>query len=222
MANILRRPRALLSPLPASLYWIRHQQNKPSKEKKNKQRRFAPTKMASPTAGIASPTTKPAAAAAPEAARDAMMAWYRGEFAAANAMIDALCHHLTQIAAPDQRLDYEAVFAAIHRRRLNWVPVLHLQKYFSIAEVALELRRAAAAAAPRKPKTEPPTVVNTVAVPDVVSEKDDHKVKEKENVRIVEDEEKDTAGKFCFHFHLQIFPALFFSFALFFLRKIYL
>lgn len=145
--------------------------------------------MASPTAGIPSPTTKPAVAAAPEAARDAMMAWYRGEFAAANAMIDALCHHLTQIAAPDQRLDYEAVFAAIHRRRLNWVPVLHLQKYFSIAEVALELRRAAA-------KAELPTVVNGVAAPDAVSEKADHKVKEEENVRVVQDEEKDTAGEF--------------------------
>lgn len=149
--------------------------------------------MASPTAGFASPTTKAPPEAASEAARDAMTAWYRGEFAAANAMIDALCHHLTQIAAPDQRLDYEAVFAAIHRRRLNWVPVLHLQKYFSIAEVALELRRAAAAAL-RRPKTELPTVVNAVAAPDVVSEKDNHKLKEKENVRVGEDEEKDTAG----------------------------
>ncbi|MQL72411.1 hypothetical protein Taro_004751 [Colocasia esculenta] len=96
------------------------------------------------------PVSKAADAAAvsfPEVyARDAIIAWFRGEFAAANAIIDALCNHLTQIDGRGSAAgDYEAVFAAIHRRRMNWIPVLHMQKYFSIADVAIELRRAAAA-----------------------------------------------------------------------------
>ncbi|KAG1327844.1 RNA demethylase ALKBH10B [Cocos nucifera] len=83
-----------------------------------------------------------AAGAVPEVfARDAILAWFRGEFAAANAIIDALCGHLVQI---EGGAEYEAVFAAIHRRRLNWIPVLHMQKYFSIADVAGELHRVAA------------------------------------------------------------------------------
>jgi len=74
-----------------------------------------------------------------EFARDAILAWYRGEFAAANAIIDALCGHLTQLSggAPSE---YEAIFAAIHRRRLNWIPVLQMQKYHSIADVSVEWR----------------------------------------------------------------------------------
>lgn len=77
--------------------------------------------------------------AAPDqvAARDAVIGWYRGEFAAANAVIDALCGHLAQIGGAD----YDAVFAALHRRRLNWFPVLHMQKFYSVADVAAELRR---------------------------------------------------------------------------------
>ncbi|XP_010255802.1 PREDICTED: uncharacterized protein LOC104596380 isoform X2 [Nelumbo nucifera] len=79
-------------------------------------------------------------------ARDAIIAWFRGEFAAANAIIDALCNHLTQMDAlfGNGTADYESVFAAIHRRRLNWIPILHMQKYYSIADVALELRKVAA------------------------------------------------------------------------------
>ncbi|KAG1371050.1 RNA demethylase ALKBH10B [Cocos nucifera] len=73
-------------------------------------------------------------------ARDAIISWFRGEFAAANAIIDALCGHLAQIEGGSE---YEEVFAAIHRRRMNWIPVLHMQKYFSIADVAGELRRVA-------------------------------------------------------------------------------
>ncbi|MBN8152364.1 hypothetical protein J0J37_22580, partial [Vibrio vulnificus] len=37
--------------------------------------------------------------------------------------------------------EYEAVFAAIHRRRMNWIPVLQMQKYHSIADVTMELKR---------------------------------------------------------------------------------
>ncbi|KAJ3687576.1 hypothetical protein LUZ61_016740 [Rhynchospora tenuis] len=75
-------------------------------------------------------------------ARDAIIAWYRGEFAAANAIIDALCGHLSEIGAGGG-VEYQPLFAALHRRRLNWFPVLHLQKFFSIGEVASELRRVA-------------------------------------------------------------------------------
>ncbi|KAJ4842917.1 hypothetical protein Tsubulata_023842 [Turnera subulata] len=80
-----------------------------------------------------------AAAAADGFAKDAILAWFRGEFAAANAIIDALCAHLAQLGAATG--EYEAAFAAIHRRRLNWIPVLQMQKYHSIADVAVELRR---------------------------------------------------------------------------------
>ncbi|KAH1261540.1 hypothetical protein GmHk_02G004378 [Glycine max] len=72
-------------------------------------------------------------------AKDAILAWFRGEFAAANAIIDALCAHLSASSAHD----YDAVFTAIHRRRLNWIPVLQMQKYHSIADVTLELARLA-------------------------------------------------------------------------------
>ncbi|TKY62489.1 oxidoreductase protein [Spatholobus suberectus] len=74
-------------------------------------------------------------------AKDAILAWFHGEFAAANAIIDALCGHLAQLAAASS--NYDAAFAAIHRRRLNWIPVIQMQKYHSIADVALELRRVA-------------------------------------------------------------------------------
>ncbi|KAH7676894.1 Clavaminate synthase-like protein [Dioscorea alata] len=91
---------------------------------------------------VAAPAMAMAATVAvPEGyAREAILAWYRGEFAAANAIIDALCTHLVEIA--DGAPEYEAVFAAIHRRRMNWVPVLHMQKYYSIADVTAELLHA--------------------------------------------------------------------------------
>ncbi|KAK4732165.1 hypothetical protein R3W88_025153 [Solanum pinnatisectum] len=75
-------------------------------------------------------------------AKDAIIAWFRGEFAAANAIIDALCNHITQLEG--DRSEYEPVFSAIHRRRLNWIPILQMQKYYSIADVTLELRKLAA------------------------------------------------------------------------------
>nr|GFD59488.1 hypothetical protein [Tanacetum cinerariifolium] len=65
----------------------------------------------------------------------------RGEFAAANAIIDALCSHLSELE--NGRCEYESVFGAIHRRRLNWIPILQMQKYFSIADVTLELKKVA-------------------------------------------------------------------------------
>ncbi|XP_023004498.1 uncharacterized protein LOC111497786 [Cucurbita maxima] len=75
--------------------------------------------------------------------KEAVLAWFRGEFAAANAIIDALCGHLAQVS-DDGGSEYESVFAAIHRRRLNWIPVLQMQKYHPIADVALELRKVTA------------------------------------------------------------------------------
>ncbi|KAL3517536.1 hypothetical protein ACH5RR_020125 [Cinchona calisaya] len=79
-------------------------------------------------------------------AKDAIIAWFRGEFAAANAIIDALCSHLKQLdsVVVGRGSEYESVFVAIHRRRLNWIPILQMQKYYSIADVALELRKVAA------------------------------------------------------------------------------
>ncbi|XP_050237657.1 RNA demethylase ALKBH10B isoform X2 [Mercurialis annua] len=74
-------------------------------------------------------------------AKDAILAWFRGEFAAANAIIDALCSHLAQLNGGGS--EYEAVFSAVHRRRLNWIPVLQMQKYHSIGDVAVELRKVA-------------------------------------------------------------------------------
>ena len=80
-------------------------------------------------------------------ARDTILVWYRGEFTMAN-MINALCMHLTQLAGVGVKgvasSEYDAVFVAIHRQRLNWIPVLQMQKYHSIANVVVELRRVAA------------------------------------------------------------------------------
>ncbi|TYI55321.1 hypothetical protein E1A91_D11G133700v1 [Gossypium mustelinum] len=77
-------------------------------------------------------------------AKDTIISWFRGEFAAANAIIDALCAHLAQLqGGRGGGSEYEAVFTAIHRRRLNWIPVLQMQKYHSIADVAEELKKVA-------------------------------------------------------------------------------
>ncbi|MCE3216723.1 hypothetical protein HAX54_007722 [Datura stramonium] len=96
--------------------------------------------MVMPTAGA--PVVQPPPMSSETFAKDAIIAWFRGEFAAANAIIDALCNHITQLEGG--RSEYESVFAAIHRRRLNWIPILQMQKYYSIADVTLELRKVAA------------------------------------------------------------------------------
>ncbi|KAM0011194.1 putative RNA demethylase ALKBH9B/ALKBH10B [Helianthus debilis subsp. tardiflorus] len=70
----------------------------------------------------------------PEAyAKDAIISWFRGEFVAANALIDTLCGHLSQLEA--EKPDYETVFAVAHCRRLNRIPILQMQKCFFIADV---------------------------------------------------------------------------------------
>lgn len=111
---------------------------------------------ASPPADGATPAMGPAMmpmTVVPDAvAKDAIIGWYRGEFAAANAIIDALCGHLTQLSGGGA--EYNAVFAAIHRRRMNWIPVLQMQKYHSIADVMVELRNLGAKVAERESHVE--------------------------------------------------------------------
>ncbi|KAJ8503898.1 hypothetical protein OPV22_004784 [Ensete ventricosum] len=123
-------------------------------------------------------------------ARDAMIAWFRGEFAAANAIIDELCGHLAQIGDGEE---YEAAFEAIHRRRLNWIPVLHLQKYFSIADVSAELRHVAAnrAAASSFAADDPPAAEEPAAPEAVVAEP---KVAVEEEATAAEEEEEKPSG----------------------------
>ncbi|KAL5995520.1 hypothetical protein ACLOJK_025583 [Asimina triloba] len=70
--------------------------------------------------------------------RDGFIMWLRGEFAAANAIIDALCHHLRCIGDPGE---YEYVVGCIQQRRCNWSPVLHMQQYFSVGEVTYALQQ---------------------------------------------------------------------------------
>ena len=72
--------------------------------------------------------------------RDGFISWLRGEFAAANAIIDSLCHHLRLVGEPGE---YDAVIGAIQQRRCNWNPVLHMQQYFSVAEVGHALQQVA-------------------------------------------------------------------------------
>ncbi|XP_072984853.1 RNA demethylase ALKBH10B-like [Typha latifolia] len=103
--------------------------------------------MSTAVPGAATPAAAAAAAMPDVFARDAIISWFRGEFAAANAIIDALCGHLVQIDGDGGGAEYQEAFAALHRRRMNWFPVLHMQKFFSIADVATELRRVAASRA---------------------------------------------------------------------------
>ncbi|CAL0320585.1 unnamed protein product [Lupinus luteus] len=112
-------------------------------------------------------------------AKDSIIAWFRGEFAAANAIIDALCTHLTHL---DTASDYNSLFAAIHRRRLNWIPVIQMQKYHSIAEVALQLRMVT-----ENLSLTPPLPVTT-------EEEEESKVFEKEKVIESDHNNSDEAG----------------------------
>uniref|UniRef100_A0A0D9XHE0 Fe2OG dioxygenase domain-containing protein n=1 Tax=Leersia perrieri TaxID=77586 RepID=A0A0D9XHE0_9ORYZ len=70
------------------------------------------------------------------------VAWLRGEFAAANAIIDLLLAHIRETAAA---AEFDPVAAAIQRRRHHWSPVVHLQHYFPVSEVAIALQHASAA-----------------------------------------------------------------------------
>ncbi|KAI9074098.1 hypothetical protein K1719_043943 [Acacia pycnantha] len=72
--------------------------------------------------------------------RDGFINWLRSEFAAANAIIDSLCHHLRAIGDPGE---YDMVIGTIQQRRCNWNQVLLMQQYFSVAEVVYALQQVA-------------------------------------------------------------------------------
>ncbi|CAH8382334.1 unnamed protein product [Eruca vesicaria subsp. sativa] len=72
--------------------------------------------------------------------RDGFISWIRGEFAAANAIIDSLCQHLAAIG--DQN-EYEGVVSAIQQRQASWSQVLYMQQFYSIADISQSLHQAA-------------------------------------------------------------------------------
>ncbi|RDY01856.1 hypothetical protein CR513_14767, partial [Mucuna pruriens] len=72
--------------------------------------------------------------------RDGLIGWLRSEFAAANAIIDSLCHHLRGVGEPGE---YDMVVGAIQQRRCNWNQVLLMQQYFSVSEVVYALQQVA-------------------------------------------------------------------------------
>ncbi|KAL4278362.1 hypothetical protein GQ457_03G026730 [Hibiscus cannabinus] len=72
--------------------------------------------------------------------RDGFIYWLRGEFAAANAIIDAICNHLCEVGEAGE---YEALIACIQQRRCHWNCVLHMQQFFSITEVSYALQQVA-------------------------------------------------------------------------------
>nr|VDC63942.1 unnamed protein product [Brassica rapa] len=72
--------------------------------------------------------------------RDGFISWIRGEFAAANAIIDSLCQHL--VAVGDQN-EYESVVSAIQHRQASWSQVLYMQQFYSIADISHSLHQAA-------------------------------------------------------------------------------
>ena len=72
--------------------------------------------------------------------RDGFISWIRGEFAAANAIIDSLCQHL--VAVGDQN-EYESVVSTIQHRQASWSQVLYMQQFYSIADISHSLHQAA-------------------------------------------------------------------------------
>lgn len=70
--------------------------------------------------------------------RDGFISWLRGEFAAANAIIDLLMFHLAASGSPGA---YEGVLESINERRYYWTPILHMQQYFPVADVASALQQ---------------------------------------------------------------------------------
>ncbi|KAL6649566.1 hypothetical protein ACP70R_013790 [Stipagrostis hirtigluma subsp. patula] len=98
--------------------------------------------MASAAAVIPSPGSG-AAAAEPAGwlmdERDGFISWLRGEFAAANAIIDLLVVHLRAVGDPGE---YDHVAAAVQQRRHHWAPVIHMQQFFPVTDVAFALQQA--------------------------------------------------------------------------------
>lgn len=71
--------------------------------------------------------------------KEGFLMWLRGEFAAANAIIDALCNHVQAVGEPGE---YDGVIGCIQQRRCNWNAVLHMQQFFSVADVIYALQQA--------------------------------------------------------------------------------
>ncbi|XP_062216255.1 RNA demethylase ALKBH10B-like isoform X2 [Phragmites australis] len=99
--------------------------------------------MASAAAVIPSAVSGAAAAAEPAGwlmdERDGFISWLRGEFAAANAIIDLLVVHLRAVGDPGE---YDHVAAAVQQRRHHWTPVIHMQQFFPVADVSFALQQA--------------------------------------------------------------------------------
>ncbi|KAG2323815.1 hypothetical protein Bca52824_006543 [Brassica carinata] len=72
--------------------------------------------------------------------RDVYISWIRGEFAAANAIIDRLCHHLQGIGDQNQ---YDAAISAIRHRQSNWSQAINMQPYYTIDDIYNALQHAA-------------------------------------------------------------------------------
>ncbi|CAN7020725.1 unnamed protein product [Brassica rapa subsp. trilocularis] len=72
--------------------------------------------------------------------RDVYISWMRGEFAAANAIIDTLCQHLQAIGDQSQ---YDAVISAIQHRQSSWSQAIYMQPYYTIADIYKALQHAA-------------------------------------------------------------------------------
>lgn len=77
---------------------------------------------------------------APPDERDAYIGWLKSEFAAANAIIDAMCHHVRSVGGPGE---YDMVFGCLNRRRHAWTPSLYMQHFFSVSEVVNALQEVA-------------------------------------------------------------------------------
>ncbi|KAL5218583.1 hypothetical protein ABZP36_019267 [Zizania latifolia] len=91
------------------------------------------------------PSSAPGAAAVEPVAgwvvdeRDGFISWLRGEFAAANAIIDLLLVHLRAVGDPGE---FDQVTAAVQQRRHHWAPVIHMQQFFPVGDVAFALQQA--------------------------------------------------------------------------------
>ncbi|XP_042408634.1 RNA demethylase ALKBH10B-like [Zingiber officinale] len=70
--------------------------------------------------------------------RDGFISWMRGEFAAANAIVDLLLNHLRVTGEPGE---YDHVAGCIHQRRFHWTNILHMQQYFPVVDVGYALQQ---------------------------------------------------------------------------------
>ncbi|KAJ3694877.1 hypothetical protein LUZ60_000254 [Juncus effusus] len=68
----------------------------------------------------------------PVSDRDSFFAWLRSEFAASNAIIDALIEHLRLTGGSGE---FDDLARWVQCRRSGWAPVLHMQQYVSVGEV---------------------------------------------------------------------------------------